>query len=88
MLTSPGSETAQVGAVGARFEGDVLHVALSDGREVAVPLARVPWLGWLLRATPEQRERWSLEPRGFAIHWDDLDDGVEVVHLLALQPLG
>jgi hypothetical protein len=83
MLTS----TAEVGAAAVRFEGDVLHVALTDGREVAVPMARVPWLAWLLRATPEQRERWSVEPDGFAVYWDELDDGVEVAHLLSRRPL-
>jgi hypothetical protein len=49
MLTSTSSDTDQVGAASVRFEGDVLHVALTDGREIAVPLARVPWLRWLLR---------------------------------------
>jgi hypothetical protein len=28
---------------------------------------------------------WSLEPRGFAIYWPDLDDGIEVAHLLSGQ---
>ncbi len=48
---------------------------------------RIAWLDWLLKATPEQRANWSLEPGGFAIYWEDLDDGVEVAHLLGIQPL-
>ncbi len=40
------------------------------------------WLQWLAKATPEQRNNWSLEPRGSAIYWDDLDDGIEVCHAL------
>ena len=77
----------QVRATGVRFVGDVLYVSLSDGREISVPLDRVEWLGWLAKATPEQRSRWSTEPGGFAIYWEELDDGVEVCHLLGMQPL-
>ena len=86
MITSAGRGIT-VGAAGVRFEGDMLHVALTDGRDIGVPLDRVPWLQWLLQASPEQRERWSLEPGGFAVYWEELDDGFEVEHLLALQPL-
>lgn len=86
MLTSTDRDEL-VAAAGVRFEGDVLHVILTDGRDIGVPLDRIPWLAWLLRATPEQRQGWSLQPRGFAVYWDELDDGVEVEHLLALQPL-
>ena len=39
------------------------------------------------QSTPEQRQNWSLEPGGYAIYWEDLDDGLEVAHLLGLQPL-
>ncbi len=28
-----------------------------------------------------QRRKWHIEPRGIAIYWDDLDDGIEVEHL-------
>ena len=48
---------------------------------------RIEWLRWLYEATPEQCANWSLEPGGYAVYWDDLDDGVEVCHLLALEPL-
>jgi len=70
-----------------RFEENTLHVSLSDGREISMPLDRVEWLTWLAQATPEQRANWSLEPGGFAIYWDDLDDGIEVCHLLTMQSL-
>lgn len=77
----------EVGATGVRFEGDVLYVTLTDCREIRLPLDRFEWLHWLLRATPEERADWSLEPRGFAVYWEELDDGIEVCHLLASQPL-
>jgi len=46
-----------------------------------------PWLKWLAQATPKQRANWSLEPGGYAIYWPDLDDGIEVCHLLDTQPI-
>jgi len=64
---------------------DMLHVRLDDAREISLPLAEVPWLKWLAKATSKQRANWSLEPCGFAIYWPDLDDGIEVCHLLSLK---
>jgi len=87
MSTSPVSLSGVVQATGVRFEGDRLHVSLSDGREVSVPFRKVEWLAWLAQASPEQRARWSIEPDGFAIYWEGLDDGFEIAHLLAMQPL-
>ena len=58
---------------------------LSDGREVSLPLHKLEWLKWLAKATPEQREHWSIELGGFAVYWEELDDGFEVTHLLATQ---
>ncbi len=87
MLTSADKVAEQVQATRVRFVGDVLYVALSDGREIGVPVDRVGWLSWLAKATPGQREKWSVEPGGFAIYWDELDDGIEVCHLLRMQSL-
>jgi hypothetical protein len=58
----------------------MFYVELTDGRQVGVPLAQWPWLA---AATPAQRRKWHIEPGGFAVYWDDLDDGIEVEHLLA-----
>lgn len=77
----------QVTAKKVRFEENILYVLLSDGREVSLPLDRIEWLGWLTKATPEQRANWSLEPGGYAVYWEDLDDGIEVSHILTLEPL-
>lgn len=57
----------------------MLYIILRDGREIGVPLARFPWLA---QASPEQRARWSIEPHGYAVWWEELDDGIEVTHLL------
>ena len=87
MRISTSNITEHVAATGVRFDGNILCVALSDGRELSVPLQRVPWLRWLRKASPELRARWSLEPGGFAIYWEELDDGIEVSRLLGMQPL-
>jgi len=60
---------------------------LNDDREISLPIERYPWLKWLADATAQQRAKWKIEPSGFAIYWDELDDGIEVEHLLSLNPL-
>jgi hypothetical protein len=87
MNTLLNKTTEQVRAKSARVTANTLHVCLDDGREVSMPLAEVPWLKWLAKTTPKQRANWSLESGGFAIYWPDLDDGVEVCHLLDSQPI-
>jgi len=79
--------TDLVTATNVRFEEDIIYVSLSDGREVGLPMDRIDWLAWLANATPEQKANWSFEPGGYAIYWNDLDDGVEVCHILATEPL-
>ena len=69
------------------FEGNVLHFLLSDGREISLRLDQMKWLQWLANAPPEQRAKWSVEPGGFAVYWEELDNGVEINHLLSTQPL-
>jgi len=75
----------QVAAAGVRFTESMVYVVLTDGREIGVPLARLPWLA---RATPEQRAAWSIEPYGYAVWWEGLDDGIEVSHLLGTGKFG
>lgn len=87
MSTLTADHTALVHAKGVRFTTGTLHVRLNDGREISLPLAEVPWLKWLAKATPKQRANWSLEPGGYAIYWDALDDGVEICHLLGMESL-
>lgn len=78
--------TAEMFAVAVDVTETRIRVQLSDGRVVEIGLDR-PWLHWLRDATDAQRRRWRLEPGGFAIYWDELDDGVEVRHLLSLAPV-
>lgn len=87
MSTSQNDIVELVMATDIEFEGHMLHVSLSDGRRVSLPLDTISWLSWLAVATPEQRANWSIEPGGYAVYWEDLDDGFEVMHLLNVQPL-
>ncbi len=66
-------------ALGVRFSDDALHVSLSDGREVSVPLE---WFPRLRDATPAQRNNWRLIARGIGIHWEDVDEDIAVTTLL------
>lgn len=79
--------TEVVQARDVSFAGDRLCIELSDGRELSVPYKKIPWLKWLAKATPKQRADWSLEPDGYAIYWEQLDDGVEICHLLGVESL-
>ena len=78
--------TTQVRAVGVRFNEGMLYVTLSDGREIGVAL-KVKWLRWLAKATPRQRSKWTIDPWGDAIYWNELDDGIELCHLLDPRPV-
>lgn len=68
-----------VSATGIRFDAERLHVELSDGREISVPLE---WFPSLRNATDEQRSRWRLVGKGVGIHWEDLDEDISVEGLL------
>jgi hypothetical protein len=70
-----------------RFKENMLHILLSDGREISLPIKQMGWLKWLANATPEQRSKWTIEPGGYAVYWEELDDGLEIAHRLSLQPL-
>ena len=82
MNTLADKTTTIVQARNVNFAGNQLSIELSDGRALSVPYKKISWLKWLAKATPKQRADWSLEPGGYAIYWEQLDDGVEIGHLL------
>lgn len=84
MITSAVT-ASQVGAKSVEFEGSTLRLYLTDGRAIILPYRQIPWLRWLTKATPEQRAKWSIEPGGYAVFWEELDDGFEVEHVLTLN---
>lgn len=83
MNTLEKSDTQQIAAIDIRFDQDTLVIVLNDQREIALSLKEIKWLHWLAGATPEQRTKWSLEPYGYAVWWEDLDDGIEILHALS-----
>ena len=87
MITSVNTISEQVAASTVHFEEDTLVITLSDNRVLSVPVNQIEWLRWLAQATPAQRDNWTIEPGGFAIYWEDLDDGVEIEHLLTIWSL-
>ena len=87
MTTLNDQQIQQVEARGVRFNKDMLVIELCDEPAIALPFKKFKWLTWLAKSTPEQRSNWSIEPYGYAVWWEDLDDGIEVIHALSLQPL-
>jgi hypothetical protein len=69
-------------AVDVTTDDSSLHVALADGRELAVPLE---WFPRLRDATPAQRKNWRLIGRGQGIHWPDVDEDISVAGLLRVN---
>ena len=66
-------------AVDVEMSDVALRIVLSDGRELAVPLA---WFPRLRDATLEQRRNWELIGRGHGLHWPDVDEDVSVRALM------
>ncbi len=50
-----------------RFDNDYLHLELTDGRIVSVPLW---WIPTLLNAEPEEREKYEISRDRTMIVWD------------------
>lgn len=66
-------------ATAIRFDDDLMHVSLTDGRIISVPIV---WFPLLLEATPEQRERFEIHGGGVSLHWPDIDEDLSVAGLL------
>ncbi|MBI3762108.1 MAG: DUF2442 domain-containing protein [Chloroflexi bacterium] len=79
VLNPAATSPTAVLAVDVGFSMDALHIRLSDGREVSVPLE---WFPRLRDATPKQRADWRLIARGIGIHWEDVDEDIAVTTLL------
>jgi hypothetical protein len=62
------------------FGDEMMHVALTDGRVISVPLV---WFPRLNAASPEQRERYEVGGGGIGLHWPELDEDLLVAGLLA-----
>ena len=72
-------------AENVKVTGNTLTVDLSDGRTISAPLE---WFPRLVNATQEERNNWRLIGRGHGIHWEDIDEDINVEGLLAGKPSG
>lgn len=84
---SPAEPVKLVRIASVAFAGDTLLLHLSDGRTVQLEMHQYTWLRWLLQATPAQRNDWEIVPSGGGVWWPELDEGVELQPLLAMQSL-
>lgn len=62
------------------FDSSMMHVFLTDGRVVSVPIV---WFPLLLEAAPEQREKYEIGGGGVSLHWPEIDEDLSVANLLA-----
>ncbi len=67
-------------AQSVEFDEEMMHVQLSDGRVISVPLV---WFPRLREATPEQRQHVEIGAGGRGLHWPELDEDLSVAGLLA-----
>lgn len=61
------------------FDEHMMHVQLTDGRIISVPLI---WFPLLHQGTPEQRIRYEISGGGRGLHWPELDEDLSVARLL------
>lgn len=62
-----------------QFDDDMMWVELIDGRKLGTPLVYFPRL---LNASMPQRERYEISGGGIGLHWDELDEDINVEYLL------
>lgn len=62
------------------FDAGLMHVSLTDGRIISVPII---WYPLLHEATPEQRTRYEIGGGGVSLHWPELDEDLSVAGFLA-----
>ncbi|MBW3636719.1 MAG: DUF2442 domain-containing protein [Armatimonadetes bacterium] len=62
------------------FDDRLMHVHLTDGRIISVPLI---WFPLLREASPEQRARYEIGAGGRGLHWPELDEDLSVAGLMA-----
>ena len=62
------------------FDEEMMHVSLTDGRSISVPII---WFPLLRGATPEQRAKYEIGGGGTSLHWPELDEDLSVAGLMA-----
>jgi hypothetical protein len=62
------------------FDSDMMHVLLTDGRIISVPII---WFPLLHRASSEEREKYEIGGGGISIHWPEIDEDISVANLMS-----
>ena len=62
------------------FDEAAMHVMLTDGRMLSVPII---WFPLLHSASPEQRSQYEIGAGGRSLHWPEIDEDLSVAQLLA-----
>ncbi len=61
------------------FDASLMHVSLTDGRIISVPII---WFPLLYDATAEQRRVVEISGGGVSLHWPEIDEDITVAGLL------
>ena len=79
-MSSLAIEIQEVRAKHVTISDDALHVDLTDGRTIVVPLM---WYPRLWHGTPEERSHFEIIGDGAYIHWPDLDEDLSMIGIVA-----
>jgi hypothetical protein len=60
---------------GLQIAADTITATLDDGREVSIPIA---WSERLSKATRTQLKDFEIDPYGYGIHWEAIDEDISV----------
>ena len=77
--TVPHPEPSKARARTVRVGREGLHVELTDGRSVTVPLK---WFPRLIEASPREQRNYELLGGGVVIRWPAVDEDISVASLL------
>jgi hypothetical protein len=66
-------------AKAVNFDDALMHVTLTDGRIVSVPII---WFPVLHAASSEQRSQCEIGAGGRSLHWPEIDEDISVGQLL------
>ena len=62
------------------FDSDMMHVLLTDGRIISVPII---WFPSLHHASSREREKYEIGGGGISLHWPEIDEDISVANLMS-----
>jgi hypothetical protein len=67
-------------AKAVKFDDAMMHVTLTDGRIISVP---IQWFPLLREATREQRDHYEINGGGISVYWPEIDEDLSVAGFIA-----